>query len=181
MIMKKIAMIWSMTIILVVATACGTTNEVEEATGACENPLVPVEVDLTWEPSELNASEEIQFKAEVTHDGYPVLEAQEVNFEIWEHNNPDYHHMLETSHEGNGVYSLDWTFETEGIYYIYYHVTACDMHRMEKSMLVVGEVNTEELLAEPDTVQSKMDGHGDHSEHSEHGDGHGEEEQKHNH
>lgn len=140
----------------------------------CENTLVPIEVEFSWEPNEGTSEDEYLFKAIVTHEGINVDDA-DVQFEIWEHRNGDYHFMEETNHEGDGVYTLKWDFPKDGVYYAYYHVTACGMHRMEKEMVVVGDVNVEEITAEPDNVTGKMEhGHGDshsedeHTSHDEH-------------
>lgn len=136
---------------------CGANVETEQAGPvACENPLIPVEVDFSWDPEQLQSGEAATFKAVVTQDNLSVENANEVKFEIWEHNNPDYHYMEDTQNEGNGSYTLDWTFPEDGVYYAYYHVTACDMHRMEKVMIVVGDVNVDEITAEPDTVKGEM-------------------------
>ncbi len=124
---------------------CGNTPE--EAT-ACQNPLVPVEVDLQLE--DMKVGQVMTISAFVSHDGIPVDNANEVVFEIWEHGNEEYHFIEETINVGEGLYSLNWTFEKEGVYYVYYHVTACDMHRMEKHQIVIGDVNVEQIISEPD-------------------------------
>lgn len=151
--------------------ACGgqantSEGETSNAPAPCENTLVPVKVDFSWEPQEGSSADQYTFKAIVTHDGIAVSDAQEVKFEIWEHSNPDYHFMEETKNEGDGVYTLEWNFPKDGVYYAYYHVTACDMHVMEKQMVVVGDVDVEAITAEPDTVKGQME-HG----HNNEGDG----------
>ncbi|WP_216828416.1 FixH family protein [Alkalihalobacterium elongatum] len=187
--MKKLSIIGSV-VLLGLMTACGQAEDNGQASGACENPLVPIEVDFSWEPEAPESGENLLFTAHVTHDGFNVEEADDVQFEIWEHANPDYHHMLETENQGDGLYTLDWMFQEDGVYYAYYHVTACAMHRMEKQMVVVGDVDVEATTAEPDTVTTKMDGHGEHGDHEEddeehedheHGHEHEDEEDEHNH
>lgn len=160
---------------------CGTQNHVEEnpSAVACANTLIPIEVDFSWEPTEINSGDNITFTALVTHDDITVSEANEVKFEIWEHSNPEYHFMEVAKNAGDGYYSLDWTFHTDGVYYVYYHVTACDMHRMEKDMVVVGDVDVDTIIAEPDTVSGKME-HGHHKDGEEHHD-HDESEEEHSH
>ncbi|MDE5412494.1 FixH family protein [Alkalihalobacterium chitinilyticum] len=186
---KKLSIIGSV-LLLGLMTACGQTGDdgqANVASGPCENPLVPIEVDFTWDPETIVSDESIQFTAHVTHDGFNVEQADDVQFEIWEHANPDYHHMLETENQGDGLYTLDWTFPEEGVYYAYYHVTACAMHRMEKQMVVVGDVDVEAITAQPDTVTTKMEGHGEHGghdeqdEHQDHEDHEGDDEHEHDH
>ncbi|OLO40577.1 hypothetical protein BTR23_06210 [Alkalihalophilus pseudofirmus] len=169
---KKLSVI-STVLLLGFLTACGQSGDegqTEGTTGACENPLVPIEVDFTWTPDTLESGQSHLFSAHVTHDGFDVEEAEDVKFEIWEHANPDYHHMLETENQGEGLYTLDWTFQEDGVYYAYYHVTACSMHRMEKEMLVVGDVDVDAITAEPDTISTKMGGHNSHEDHEDHED-----------
>ena len=155
---------------------CGQagTEPTPAAGQACSNTLVPIEVDFTWEPSALEAGDEALLSAHVTHDGLAVDQANEVKFEIWEHANPDYHHMIEAENAGDGFYTLPWSFDTDGVYYVYYHVTACDMHRMEKELVIIGDVDVDAVTSEPDTVVPEMN-------HGDHGSEEVEESHKHNH
>ncbi len=167
--------------IMIFLTACG-----EEEAVPCGNTLVPIEVSFSWDSVELDSGAEVEFEAIVTHDEIPVDNAQEVIFEIWEHGNEDYHFMEETVVEGDGRYTLDWTFDRDGVYYVYYHVTACSMHRMEKVQIVIGDVDVDAILAEPDIgskwSNSHEHGHGEgDDEHEEHEDGHEEDHSSHEH
>ncbi|MBU8908350.1 FixH family protein [Desertibacillus haloalkaliphilus] len=138
----------------------------EEAAVPCENTLAPLEVDFSWiteEADVVDEAEPVSLQAIVSHDNIPIDDAYEVVFEIWEHANGEYHHIEDAKNQGDGLYALDWTFEDEGVYYVYYHVTACDQHRMEKSQLVVGDVDVDEITSVPDDVEllERMD-HGAH-------------------
>ncbi|WP_209121947.1 FixH family protein [Alkalihalobacillus sp. BA299] len=169
--MKKKLSIISSVLLLGLMTACGQTEgegQSEVTTGPCENTLVPIEVDFSFEPEHPESGQSIQFTAHVTHEGFAVEDAEDVKIEIWEHANPDYHHKVETENEGNGVYTLEWPFQEEGVYYAYYHVTACSMHRMEKEMIVVGDVDVEAITAQPDTVTTKMEGFHEHEDGDDH-------------
>jgi len=150
------------TLIIVAMTLTGCGNGDETAT-ECQNPLIPIEVDLQLD----KAKNEIQVSALVTHEDVPIEHANEVAFEIWEHGNEDYHFLEKATHEGEGLYSLNWQFENDGVYYVYYHVTACDMHRMEKEQVVIGEVNVDEIIATPD-IERKSLMHGEEEHHHKH-------------
>ncbi|WP_368502864.1 FixH family protein (plasmid) [Alkalihalophilus sp. As8PL] len=152
---------------LVVLSACST----EEKTSDCSNTLVPIEIDSGYDLSEPKPNEEVNFSTTITHEGLPVETANQVEFEIWEHGNKEYHHLIEAQKAEPGVYQLDWTFEEDGVYYIYYHITACNMHRMEKEMVIVGDVDVDAIISNPDTVNLEI-GNKEHnnkkSDHSSH-------------
>lgn len=156
-------------VIMMLLTACGKGANEDKQAAPCENTLVPIEVAFHWEPEGGSSEDEYLFTAHVTHDGADVTDA-DVQFEIWEHRNSGYHFMEETKNEGDGIYTLNWKFPHDGVYYAYYHVTACGMHRMEKKMVVVGDVDVEKITAEPDNVRGIMEDGGHDSEHEEHDD-----------
>ncbi|TES56385.1 hypothetical protein E2L07_05375 [Halalkalibacterium halodurans] len=164
--MKKYFIFLSLALLMILS-ACST----EEKTSDCSNTLVPIEIDSGYNLSEPESNEKVTFSTTITHEGLPVENANQVEFEIWEHGNQEYHHLLKAEKVEPGVYQLDWTFEEEGVYYIYYHVTACDMHRMEKEMVVVGDVDVDEITSKPDTVNLEMgntDQNNNESDHSNH-------------
>lgn len=152
-----------------ILAACG--NGGKQAV-PCEDTTIPIEVDFSWMPENPEENENVMLRAHVTHNGLDVSNSEYVQFEIWEHSNPDYHHMVDAVNEGDGVYSYEWTFNKAGVYYAYYHVTACEMHRMEKEMIVVGSPDVEAITAEEDTVRSHMssshEGHGEEAVDEEH-------------
>lgn len=162
--MKRVIMVAVLLIIFSsVVTACGSGTK---QAVPCEDSTVPIEVKFTWTPENPSENEEVVFSAHVTHNGVNIdsdEHMQDIHFEIWEHNNADYHHYVPAEHEGDGVYTLDWSFETEGVYYAYYHVTACHKHRMEKEQIIVGSPDVEAITKEEDAVKLHMDH--DHSEH----------------
>jgi hypothetical protein len=118
------------------------------------NFLDPIEVELTT-TTELAVNEEIVTQAFITQNDIPVTDANEVVFEIWQHGNPETYRFIEAQAQGNGIYEVTWSASEEGVYYVFYHVTAKGMHRMEKHQLVVGEVDVESILATPDERPKK--------------------------
>lgn len=166
--MRKIKYFSIFFILALTLSACGgqANSDSDNSPKPCENTIVPIEVDFSWDPVEGTSEDEYLFTAHVTHEGIDIDDA-DVQFEIWEHRNGDYHFMEDTNHEGDGIYTLKWNFPKDGVYYAYYHVTACGMHRMEKDMVVVGDVDVEEITAQPDDIRSKMD-HGHHEDEHNH-------------
>lgn len=141
--MKNKWVIFSLLIILM--SACSGTIEEEKE----QNYLDPIEVELVMS-TDLQVNEELITEAIVTQGGESVSDASEVIFEIWQHGNPSTYSSNEGINLGNGAYQVSWNATSEGVYYIYYHVTARGMHRMEKIQFVIGDVDVNEILATPD-------------------------------
>lgn len=147
--MKKYLLI-SMFFILLLA-ACGQNdNQKSEEV----NFLDPIEVQLTHQ-TELIVNEDIVTQAFVSQNNTPVSDAEEVIFEIWQHGNPDTYRSVEALAKGEGLYEVIWSANEDGVYYVFYHVTANGMHRMEKHQFVIGDVDVERILATPDEKQKK--------------------------
>lgn len=144
--MRKLIVV--MLMLLFIVTACNN-KKVEEV-----NFLDPIEVQLTTE-TELSVNEEIVTQALITQKEVPISDVEEVVFEIWQHGNPDSYRYVEGTLVGNGVYEVTWKANEDGVYYIFYHVTAKGMHRMEKHQFVFGDVDVEKILATPDERPKK--------------------------
>ncbi|RXI98290.1 hypothetical protein DS745_18330 [Anaerobacillus alkaliphilus] len=118
------------------------------------NFLDPIEVELVT-VTELKVNQEIVTQAIVRQGDMLVTDVNEVIFEVWQHGNPESYRSVEGLDKGEGVYEVSWTANDEGVYYIYYHVTARGMHRMEKHQFVIGDVDVEKILATPDERPKK--------------------------
>lgn len=129
-------------------TAC--SNETEEI-----NFLDLVEVELIL-PTAIAANEEISAQIKVTQNEKTVDQVNEAVFEIWQHGKSDTYVKEEAEAKGNGIYEVTWIAPEDGVYYIYYHVTANGMHRMEKNQLVIGDVDVEKILTIPDEHPNKF-------------------------
>lgn len=128
--------------------ACNNAKEEEI------NLLDPIEVQLAMK-TEIKVAEELVTEAVVTQNGEPVSDASEVVFEIWQHGEPDTYQFEEAVNIGNGAYEVTWIARGEGVYYIFYHVTARGMHRMEKHDFIIGDVDVDEILSTPDDRPQK--------------------------
>jgi hypothetical protein len=133
------------------AAACGTSPDSENPQqngsapehqdGHSEHseehaPTAPkVKLDL---PEDAKAGEEVSIQITVTHEGEPVNDADEVQFEIWKKGAPkDDHEMMDAEKTGDGVYSVKKTFREPGEYKVMYHVTARGSHVMEPADTLV--------------------------------------------
>ncbi|RDW17086.1 FixH family protein [Oceanobacillus chungangensis] len=137
-------------LVISVLTACGTKDE---NTGSEE--LVPLEVEFSV-PETAEVDEEVKLIATVTYGEESVTEADEVTFELWEQGMEDESTMIEATNKGDGTYTTETTFDHDGIYEMFAHVTAKDMHTMPKKLITIGE-----------GASSNQDQEHEHSEHAD--------------
>jgi hypothetical protein len=149
--MKKGLLVTVFTVLIMSLTAC--VQEEEEA------PQF-LDVKLSITPEHAEKGETVLFEAKVTYGEENVTDADEVAFEIWRSNDEN-HEKIEVEHKENGVYSLEKTFDVDGTYYVYAHVTARSMHNMPKKEFVVGTASDKE----EGSSSSMMDEEEDHSGH----------------
>lgn len=156
MLRKNLVMIAGIFMIAVLA-ACGGDDNTN-----VEDELDMLEVDFTV-PEEAEAGEVVELEADVTYGDEAVPDANEVDFEIWEMCDKDNSVHEEPTNNDDGTYTLEYTFEEDGIYEIYAHTTAHDMHTMPKKEITIGEGGEYDCEEEDD---DHMD-HDDHDEHEE--------------
>ena len=143
---------------------CGDDNaEVD----TLDNGEMPAEVMVEIQTAEhLAVDETVQLSAKVTQNGDAVNDADEVKFEVWESGLRDNGKMLEGKLTEDGVYVVDYTFEHDGVYYMYAHTTARGLHVMPKQKLVVGNPDMSKVLE--DASSESMNHNASHGESNEH-------------
>ena len=125
--MKKLFIITGI-LILTILTACSDDTENSSEM-----------IDVTIEsPSEVQANEKVTISASVTQGEEKVEDADEVMFEIRK-SGQDEGEMVEGTHVGDGLYTIDTIFSDEGSYIVVAHVTARNMHNMPSKTVTVGE------------------------------------------
>lgn len=138
---------------------CGDDPEVE----TLDTAEVPAIVDVHIQTAEqLNAGETIQLAARVTQDEEAVNDAKEVKFEVWESGLRDEGEMLDGELTEDGIYVADYTFDHDGVYYMFAHTTARGMHVMPKQELIVGNPDMSKVLE--DTSSNSMEHDEEHNE-----------------
>ena len=131
---------------------CGDDPKVE----TLDTAEVPAIVDVHIQTAEqLNAGETIQLAARVTQDDEAVNDAKEVKFEVWESGLRDEGEMLDGELTEDGIYVADYTFDHDGVYYMFAHTTARGMHVMPKQELIVGNPDMSKVLE--DTSSDSME------------------------
>ena len=90
-----------------------------------------IDVQVKISPDAPKVNEAILFDVTVTQGEEKVTDASSVEFEFGKKDGAD-KEKITVTHNKDGVYSLEKSFDTEGEYYIIPHVTARDMHAMPK-------------------------------------------------
>lgn len=138
---------------------CGDEQEVE----TLDTAEVPAIVDVHIQTAEqLNTGETVQLAARVTQDEEAVNDAKEVKFEVWESGLRDEGEMLDGELTEDGIYVADYTFDHDGVYYMFAHTTARGMHVMPKQELIVGNPDMSKVLE--DTSSDSMEHEEEHNE-----------------
>lgn len=156
MLRKSLVMVVAIFTAIIVA-ACGDSNE---TTDTDELDMLDVDFDV---PETAEVDESIELEAYVTYGDEAVPDADEVDFEIWEMCDKDNSEHETPTNNDDGTYTLEYTFEEDGIYEVYAHTTAHDMHTMPKKEIKVGEGGEYDC-------EEEEDDHMDHEDHDDHED-----------
>ncbi|WP_339226708.1 FixH family protein [Oceanobacillus sp. FSL K6-2867] len=160
--MKKTYLLIISFLIAAALTACGNSGENEGSQESEELKSLDVEFEV---PEKADAGETVELKAAVTYGDEKVKDADEVEFEYWEQGNEENSTKVKADNKGDGTYTAEITFDSDGIYEMYAHTTARDLHTMPKKSITIGEG------AGTDTDTGHENGHHDDAaghEHSDH-------------
>ncbi|KGR82848.1 FixH family protein [Lysinibacillus odysseyi] len=136
----------------------------KETVDTIDNGEMPEElVTEVITPGEVAPAEKIALEAKVTQGDKAVNDAT-VEFEVWESGLREEGEMLEGKLSEDGVYTADYTFEKDGVYYMYAHTTAGAYHVMPKHKFIVGAPDMSKVLEDDST--SSME-HMEHEKDSE--------------
>ena len=149
--MKKLLLTLAVTAVL--AVGCGAEDD---SVDTLNSGGIPVEVMVELlTPEKLNAGEVTTLEVKVTQGGEVVNDADSVEFEVWESGLRDEGTMIEGEFTEDGVYTAEYTFDHDGVYYMYAHTTARGMHVMPKQQFIVGNPDMSKVLE--DSSSSSMD------------------------
>lgn len=145
--MKK----WLVAIFVISLLLTGCTKKEE----TFEDPGIPQMVDVKIiVPEKLSAGTGVELAAHVSQGGENVDDAESVQFEIWESGLRDKGILLDGELEKDGIYKVNYTFDHDGVYYMFAHTTARGLHVMPKQQLTVGTPDMSKVL--PDDASSDM-------------------------
>ncbi|MRH41996.1 hypothetical protein GH741_04815 [Aquibacillus halophilus] len=147
-------------VLVFILIGCGQNNN-DSSDG--QNDIVPVAISVDLQaPETVEIHEVVTIEAVVTQGEEAVDDADEVVFEIWKEAAKESSETLESKHEGDGVYSLEKTFDEEGVYFVQSHVTAREMHTMPQAEIVVGNPEETEEAQVDDADTSEEEHHHHH-------------------
>lgn len=141
---KKLLVLFSILFLMVLVACGGGDEEAENDDNHDSNnhevdSLTPLEVDFQV-PHHVDVNETVELIAVVTFGDDVVTDADEVVFEYWLQDQRDEtSEMVDGVNNGDGSYSAEITFDSEGIYEMFAHTTARDQHVMPLKSIGVGE------------------------------------------
>lgn len=149
--------IWLFVIVVLISlfAACGSSDEIQPNE---DEELAVLEVDFQL-PESADVGETVTLEATVTYGDELVTDADQVDFEYWLEDDEENSTTIESTNHEDGTYSAEVTFEEEGVYSIYAHTTARDMHTMPLKQIAVGDVEI------PENTEDVEASHDDHAEH----------------
>ncbi|QUG42724.1 FixH family protein [Psychrobacillus sp. INOP01] len=131
---------------------CGDKDAPESnATHHNEGTLEEVVVDI--QTAETLSVEDVVLSAKVTQSDEAVDDAT-VEFEVWESGMREEGHMVEGNLTEDGVYEANFSFDHDGVYYMFAHTNARGLHVMPKQELIVGEPDMSKVI--PDESDDSM-------------------------
>ncbi|MGP4075390.1 FixH family protein [Halobacillus sp. K22] len=130
-------------IFILLLAACGTDaqNQQNSESGSSEDQVAEIpEVKVSFGEQPLPIKEKTTIEAAVTQGNEPVEDADYVDFEIWnESNGQESSKTIEADHSDDGVYKIEYTFESAGTYQVIAHTQVGDLHTMPQVEVQVGE------------------------------------------
>ena len=148
----------------VLLVGCNEAVDTNEAGSAMPQP---VEVTILTE-EKLPVSEKVKLSAQVKQGEDFVDDVEEVKFEVWESGMREDSVMLEGVLTKDGTYEVDFTFDHDGVYYIFAHTTARGMHIMPKKKLIVGNPDMSKVIEDTSGNTMKDDEESEDSGHNGH-------------
>lgn len=146
--MKK----WLLNLLVVLVLLVGCNTEVDTNEAGSVMPQ-PVEVTILTEET-LPVAKKVVLAAQVKQGDEFVEDVEEVKFEVWESGKREDGVMLDGVLTRDGTYEVDFTFDRDGVYYMFAHTTARGMHVMPKKELIVGKPDMSKVLE--DNSSNKM-------------------------
>ncbi|MFD1849677.1 FixH family protein [Oceanobacillus bengalensis] len=125
-------------LVLLIGLLAACSNGSEDGNNQETDELKMLEVEFQV-PEKADIGETIELKAIVSYGDEKVKDADEVEFEYWEKGNEEDSTKIKSNNNGDGTYTAEVSFDTEGIYEMYAHTTARDLHTMPKKSITIGE------------------------------------------
>ncbi|WP_342455360.1 FixH family protein, partial [Planococcus sp. A6] len=96
-------------------------------------------------PEEIAPGETVNVKAKLTQNGEPVDEANFVHFEVRKQDGSIPYPMKEAQALGGGVYEMEASFKSAGLYFLEVHAGSGDAISNPHYQFIVGDLSESEL------------------------------------
>ncbi|GIO40150.1 hypothetical protein J41TS12_50110 [Paenibacillus antibioticophila] len=113
-------------------------------------------------PELLLKDEPQTIKVVLTQGGQPVQQADYVHIDLWKQDGTIKFSMEEAVQDGNGVYHLNTSFDSDGLYYIKVYASSQGSIIMPRKQFVVGGLSESELEAIRKNQPEEIEGHHHH-------------------
>jgi len=160
--MKK----WILSLLAVPALIVGCNEEVDTNEAGSDMPQL-VEVTILTEDKQ-PVGEKVKLAAQVKQGGEFVEDAEEVKFEVWESGMREDSVMLDGVLTKEGTYEVDFTFDHDGVYYMFAHTTARGMHIMPNIKLIAGNPDMSKVIEDNSSNSMNEDEESEDSNHGGH-------------
>ena len=151
--MKKGLLAFSIVALFMIAScAIGQNQSIQYQ----EDTFDTLEADLNA-PSETALHEPVTISVRVTLGEEPFTDVENVDFEIWRNGERDSGTTVAAQKADSGVYTLDTSFEEDGIYHIQAYVEADEEHLTSSKRIIAGDVSETDLEAAEQEFQQEQD------------------------
>lgn len=136
---KKIVLTALFSVLLL--SACSNSEDTHEGhaesnhDAPSEDEVRSLDVELSVPLETVSKGETVELTAHVTSNDENVEDADHVMFEVL--SGEDSLDMIEAEHSGDGLYTIEYTFESEGEFRVISHVDAFQLHTMPEENVVV--------------------------------------------
>lgn len=142
-------------LVALILAGCGAKKETSSNNneGTLEEVIVQIQT-----AEQLPVGQPVVLSAKVSQGGEAVDDADTVEFEVWESGMREEGHMVEGTLTKDGIYEANFTFDHDGVYYMFAHTTARGLHTMPKQEMTVGSPDMSKVI--PDESDNSMgEGH----------------------
>jgi hypothetical protein len=117
-------------------------------------------------PESIEAGSAPKIDVKLTQDGKSLEQEATVNFLVWKDENKADAEEIPASFDADGTYLLEYTFPSDGVYFVKADVTVDNIHLMPTKQIRVGELTQEEIeKIKQEQEQKKQDDSGSHHHH----------------
>lgn len=141
--------------------ACSADPEAADHYAKREEVNVNIEA-----PESIEADSAPKIEVNLSQDGKSLEQEATVNFLVWKDENKADAEEIPASMDADGTYHLEYTFSSDGVYFVKADVKVDNIHLMPTKQIRVGELTQEEIeKIKQEQEQKKQDDSGSHHHH----------------